>query len=236
MSTQDSLEEGLQCRPAHIVPLQEMFDIVIAQNELHAASEISETIAQHTMRRVQSDLPPSAGQHLSLEDLSISYFQMMRSKGSGFSGNELSTVNVMSTLLNLASCHAKLCFRNVADTGDALVSIMMTEETVAARFGISRLGFVPMLDGKENVTRLYGRSGPGADHSQDPGIIAHAPFGDQVFDMREDMPCEDDHTSISIETERDHVMDGLYDHLCRIIRDDAHSTVMVNNIDQDEDF
>ncbi|KAF9381002.1 hypothetical protein BGX21_002208 [Mortierella sp. AD011] len=84
-----------------------------------------------------------------------SYFQTMRKKGSGLDTNEMSSISVMSTLLKLAICNAKLCFRSIATRDDALISVMLVEETMAARFGTSCLGFVPLPDGKDNVIYLY---------------------------------------------------------------------------------
>ncbi|KAG0040134.1 Minichromosome maintenance domain-containing protein 2 [Podila clonocystis] len=81
------------------------------------------------------------------------YFQILRK---GLATNHLQSMATMSTLLRIAACHAKLSFRTVADIDDALVSIMMVEETMTARFGMSRLGFVPLPDGEENIVRLYG--------------------------------------------------------------------------------
>ncbi|KAF8935919.1 Minichromosome maintenance domain-containing protein 2 [Dissophora ornata] len=153
------------------------FDIVVLQDEMDGVSEVSQAIATHTIRRHMMDSAEYPSQRrvtladlsqfirlaskidvrlsLECEQLLRSYFEVMRSKGSGLEMKELSSISVMSTLLRLATCHAKLCFRPIATTDDALVSIMMVEETVAARFGVSRLGFVPLMDGKENITRLY---------------------------------------------------------------------------------
>ncbi|KAI7819226.1 hypothetical protein BC939DRAFT_460606 [Gamsiella multidivaricata] len=142
--------------PARGVPMIHAFDVVILQNEMDGTSKISESIAAHTIRCHSGDPTDMAGERLSLCDLSQyiqlaskvkvrlsmeceellnAYFRVMRGKGSGLDTNELSSISVMSTLLRLATCHAKLCFRSVAVTDDALISIMMMEETIAARFG-----------------------------------------------------------------------------------------------------
>ncbi|KAF9167952.1 hypothetical protein BGX20_011453 [Mortierella sp. AD010] len=152
------------------------FDIVISQNEMDGASDTSHAVSSHTLRRcmgVPSDL---VGETLSSVDFSTyayhasriqvrmsfeceqllkSYFQTMRKKGSGLDTNEMSSISVMSTLLKLAICNAKLCFRSIATRDDALISVMLVEETMAARFGTSCLGFVPLPDGKDNVIYLY---------------------------------------------------------------------------------
>ncbi|KAI1317396.1 Minichromosome maintenance domain-containing protein 2 [Mortierella claussenii] len=191
----------------HGIPMVDAFDIVVLQDEMEGVSEVSQKVARHITQQLADEFPVRASDHLYSEDLPQyikmaskiqvrlsseceqllrSYFQVLRVKGSGLDRNELSSISVMSTLLKLAACHAKLCFRSVAVTDDALVSIMMLEETLAARFSMSRihdslyggpnykeghffnphpllklldasqLGFVPLLDGKENVARLYG--------------------------------------------------------------------------------
>ncbi|KAG0255267.1 hypothetical protein BG011_005230, partial [Mortierella polycephala] len=127
---ENSPEGEINSKPAQVI-----------QNEMEGLSDASQKIAAHTMGRHMADHSGKLGNHLSCEELSQyiqlasamkvrmsfesedllkAYFQVMRKKGSGLDTNELSSVSVMSTLLNLAICHAKLCLRPVADTMDAL--------------------------------------------------------------------------------------------------------------------
>ncbi|KAF9352259.1 hypothetical protein BGX26_009892 [Mortierella sp. AD094] len=147
---------------------------------MDGASDISRAVSSHTLRRCTDDSTDFVGETLSSSDFSTvllsppdlrlskkmsfaceqllrSYFQAMRKKGSGLDTNEMSSMSVMSALLKLAICNAKLCFRSIATRDDALVSIMLVEETMATRFGTSCLGFVPLPDGKDNVICLYGQ-------------------------------------------------------------------------------
>ncbi|KAF9332084.1 Minichromosome maintenance domain-containing protein 2 [Podila minutissima] len=173
----DSFQEEQEMKgPANDVPMHELFDLVILQHETPGATEISKSIAMAVLEK--SLAPDSAsdliGQNLTRDDFSHyirmaskvrvrlstscyrllqEYFQILRK---GMATNHLQSVATMSTLLRIAACHAKLSFRTVADMDDALVSIIMVEETMAARFGMSRLGFVPLPDGEESIIRLYG--------------------------------------------------------------------------------
>ncbi|KAG0333885.1 hypothetical protein BG000_008802 [Podila horticola] len=129
------------------------------------------------------------------------YFQILRK---GLATNHLQSVATMSTLLRTAACHAKLSFHTVADVDDALVSIMMVEETMAARFGKSRLGFVPLPDGEENVVRLYG------NHAVVPTLET------EDHNEERDLPrmCPR-----LIEDERDEMLAKMRKHLLQVIRD-----------------
>ncbi|KAF9984762.1 hypothetical protein BGZ75_003692 [Mortierella antarctica] len=100
MSIDGALPGVANAKPAEAIPLVELFDIVIAQGESNATSDISQAIAAHTMHRHMSDDSDIVGTLLSRKEFS------------------------------------SLCFREVSDAGDALVSIMMVEETMAARFGM----------------------------------------------------------------------------------------------------
>ncbi|KAF9335813.1 Minichromosome maintenance domain-containing protein 2, partial [Linnemannia elongata] len=276
--------------PAHRVPLNEKFDIVVGQHELDAVSDVALSVAKHSLRRHMQDDEGDGGpsRQLSREDLSQyvqiastiqvrlstdceqllrAYFQVMRKKASGSDINSLSSLSTMSTLLNVASCHAKVCLRSVANRYDALVryapsfahrvspvqddhnphlitqssallltthSIMIMEETIAARFGTSCLGFAPLLDGKENVARLYARSEPidvmsvqGQDHT-----ASHVPVFDSCFEMDEDMDdfstvvtaaAVDTDVPMNLQETRDQVMEAMYAHLTRVISEYADS-------------
>ncbi|KAF9961777.1 hypothetical protein BGZ72_002016 [Mortierella alpina] len=240
-------------KPAEVAPLVELFDLVIAQGESSAASEISRAIAAHAMHRQMSDHSDRVGTLLSrmefssyirsasniqvrfsfeCEDLLKAYFQVMRKKGSALDTNEFSSVAVMSTLLNLATCHAKLCFREVSDASDALVSIMMVEETMAARFGASCLGFLPLPDGKSNISLLYG-----AHRSPDP--VSNTIYGQEDLTVpiahHQEDDCEANALlleaggSVDIEEARDRCMERMYAHLMQVIaeRSDAtHTTAL----------
>ncbi|OAQ35960.1 hypothetical protein K457DRAFT_1870113 [Linnemannia elongata AG-77] len=243
--------------PAHRVPLNEKFDIVVGQHELVAVSDVALSVVTHTLRRHMQDDEGDGGpsRQLSREDLTQyvqiastiqvrlstdceqllrAYFQVMRKKASGSDINSLSSLSTMSTLLNVASCHAKICLRSVANRYDALVSIMIMEETIAARFGTSCLGFAPLLDGKENVTRLYAQSEPidvmsvqGQDHT-----ASHVPVFDSSFEMDEDMDdfstvvtaaAVDTDVPMNLQETRDQVMEAMYAHLTRVISEYADS-------------
>ncbi|KAG0231114.1 hypothetical protein BGX31_005644 [Mortierella sp. GBA43] len=82
---------------------------------------------------------------------------------------------------------------------------MMVEETMAARFGTSRLGFVQLMDGEENVTRLYSHSHTvdllaSTDGFMVP-ILDHAEYGFEDEDL-----IADASVPLRIESERDHVI------------------------------
>ncbi|KAF9113604.1 Minichromosome maintenance domain-containing protein 2 [Mortierella sp. AM989] len=145
------------------------------------------------------------------EQLLRSYFHVMRRKGSGLNTNELSSISVMSTLLRLAICHAKLCFRPIATTDDALVSVMMMEETVAARFGTSCLGFVPLPDGKDNIACLYGQLLTNRSYiGQDSCMASASGFSEYELDLEIDMPSVgEEYVPISAEESRDLVMEKM---------------------------
>ncbi|KAG0215180.1 Minichromosome maintenance domain-containing protein 2 [Mortierella sp. NVP41] len=241
----ESGSEEFVAGPAHGIALNEKFDVVVAQHELDAASDVSLSVASYTLRRhMKDDLTNGLSQQLTREDFSQylriasaikvrlsgeceqllrAYFQVMRKKAFGSDVNTLSSLSTMSTLLNLATCHARVCLRSVANRYDALVSIMMMEETVAARFGTSCLGFVPLLDGKENVTRLYAHSGPSeAFPDQD---APHVPNNESNFEEDADMmgPIVAANTDVpmSLQDTRDQVMDTMYAHLTRVISEYA---------------
>ncbi|KAF9145780.1 hypothetical protein BGX30_006836 [Mortierella sp. GBA39] len=241
----DQLDKKAQ---AHITP--------VGQHELDAVSEVALAVAAHTLRRYMQDDEGEDGpsKQLSREDLSQylhvastievrlsteckqllrAYFQVMRKKASGSDINRLSSLSTMSTLLNVACCHAKVCLRSVANRCDALVSIMMMEETMAARWGTSCLGFVPLLDGKENVTRLYAQSelidilsiqGQGHDFA-----APHVPVFLSSFETTVDMDypssvvAADADVPVSVQETRDQVMDAMYMHLTRVISEYADS-------------
>ncbi|KAG9070370.1 Minichromosome maintenance domain-containing protein 2 [Linnemannia hyalina] len=239
---------------AHKVPLNEKFDIIVGQHELDAVSDVALAVAAHTLRRYMQDDEGGDGpsKQLSREDLSQylhvastievrlsteceqllrAYFQVMRKKASGSHINRLSSLSTMSTLLNVACCHAKVCLRSGANRYDALVSIMMMEETIAARWGTSCLGFVPLLDGKENVTRLYAQSEPidilsiqGQAHDL---AATRVPVFLSSFEMDVDMTdpssvmATDADVPVSLQETRDQVMDAMYAHLTRVISEYA---------------
>ncbi|KAI8600772.1 hypothetical protein EDD21DRAFT_444259 [Dissophora ornata] len=221
------------------VPMIDAFDIVVLQDEMDGVSEVSQAIATHTIRRHMMDSAEYPSQRrvtladlsqfirlaskidvrlsLECEQLLRSYFEVMRSKGSGLEMKELSSISVMSTLLRLATCHAKLCFRPIATTDDALVSIMMVEETVAARFGVSRLGFVPLMDGKENITRLY--SQPAFPEFIVDHDFSRVPMTDtNEYGLDLDV---DTNVPISVQEGRDLMMERMYTHLARVISENA---------------
>ncbi|KAF9309826.1 hypothetical protein BG003_009234 [Podila horticola] len=132
------------------------------------------------------------------------YFQILRK---GLATNHLQSVATMSTLLRIAACHAKLTFHTVADVDDALVSRgypLMTPLFIPMSTGKSRLGFVPLPDGEENVVRLYG------NHAVVPTL--------ETEDRNEerDLPrmCPR-----SIEDERDEMLAKMRKHLLQVIRD-----------------
>ncbi|KAF9166982.1 hypothetical protein DFQ26_006246 [Actinomortierella ambigua] len=105
---------------------------------------------------------------------------------------------------------SSLCLRPTSNMEDALVSIMMMEETAAARYGISRLGFIPLSEGEENLTRLYRVSEQwhnfynGEDQSV-PDI--HDP--DQEFFAS--------NTVYSLVAQRDRLLARMHHHLLRVI-------------------
>ncbi|KAF9291566.1 Minichromosome maintenance domain-containing protein 2 [Mortierella alpina] len=220
----------MNTKPAEPAPLVELFDLVIAQAESNAASDISQAIATHTMRRHMSDHSDKPGALLSrmafssyirsasnihCEDLLKAYFQVMRKKGSALDTNEFSSVAVMSTLLNLAACHAKLCFREVSEAGDALVSIMMVEETMAARF-----------DGKENIGLLYGAhwSPDSVFHTvQGQEELTVPVVGLQEYDCDVNEPLPDAGGSVNIEEARDRCMERMYAHLMQVIAERSNA-------------
>ncbi|CAO3567595.1 unnamed protein product [Mortierella alpina] len=253
MSIDGALPGEANTKPAEAAPLVELFDLVIAQGESNDASDISRAIATHTMSRHMSKHSDRVGTLLSrlefssyirsasnvqvrssfeCEDLLRAYFQVMRKKGSALDTNEFSSVAVMSTLLNLAACHAKLCFREISDAGDALVSIMMVEETMAARFGTSCLGFLPLPDGKDNIGLLYGAH-------WSPDSISRTFYGQeeltvpvaglQAHDFDVNAELQDAGGAANIEETRDRCMERMYAHLMQVIveRSDAtHTTAL----------
>ncbi|KAL1920206.1 uncharacterized protein VTP21DRAFT_1352 [Calcarisporiella thermophila] len=66
-----------------------------------------------------------------------------------------SSFTIMKTLLQIAEAHAKLCLRSVATIEDALVSILVVEESLAAKQGSSVLGFSSLPNDQENFIKLY---------------------------------------------------------------------------------
>lgn len=50
-----------------------------------------------------------------------------------------------------------MCLRSVGSIDDALVSILVIEETLVAKYGPSAsvLGFAPLSDDQENIHKLY---------------------------------------------------------------------------------
>ncbi|KAF9133491.1 hypothetical protein BGW39_009681 [Mortierella sp. 14UC] len=253
----DSRSEDIRDGPAHGVALNEKFDIVVGQYELDAASDVSLAVASHTLRRHMQDDEGYDGpstqlsreafsQYLHIastiqvrlsaecEHLLRTYFQVMRKKGSGPEINTLSSTSTMSTLLNVATCHAKICLRAVANRYDALVSIMMMEETIAARFGTSCLGFVPLLDGKENAVRIYAQPKDDALSVLEQDGPPHTPVFESSFDADMDMEgatsaatmAADTAVPLSLQDTRDQVMDTMYAHLTRVISEYADSVDM----------
>ncbi|CAG8527718.1 11496_t:CDS:10, partial [Cetraspora pellucida] len=90
------------------------------------------------------------------KDLIRKYFLMCR-RLKGASQGFASSTALLETLLRLASCHSKLCLKTVGSVDDALVSILVVEETLVSKYGSSAsvLGFVPLLDDQENLHKLY---------------------------------------------------------------------------------
>ncbi|KAF0392136.1 mcm domain-containing protein 2 [Gigaspora margarita] len=90
------------------------------------------------------------------KDLLRKYFLMCR-RLKGASQGFASSTALLETLLRLACCHSKLCLRNVGSVDDALVSILVVEETLVSKYGSSAsiLGFVSLLDDQENLHKLY---------------------------------------------------------------------------------
>ncbi|KAF9362519.1 hypothetical protein BGX34_005994 [Mortierella sp. NVP85] len=119
------------------------------------------------------------------EELLRSYFRVMRTKGSQLDTNELSSVSTMSTLLKLATCHAK-----ATTTDDALVSIMMVEESMAARF-------------VDLVTPASGSMVPTIDHNE--------------YRIDTEASMMDAKVPFSVEDERDCTMKRMHAHLMRVI-------------------
>ncbi|KAG0374232.1 hypothetical protein BGX24_010662 [Mortierella sp. AD032] len=118
---------------------------------------------------------------------------------------------------------SQICLRSTANIRDALVSIMMMEETIAARFGTSCLGFAPLLDGKENVTRLYTESEPN-DVLSDQHDLLRVPVLESNFGLGVDVDKEgaanrvaDTDVPMSLQDTRDQVMDIMHTHLIRVI-------------------
>ena|ERR1051325_4288305 len=60
-------------------------------------------------------------------------------------------------LPNILKRHVKLCLRSVGSVDDALISILVIEETLVAKYGSSAsvLGFTPLPDDQENIHKLY---------------------------------------------------------------------------------
>ncbi|KAG0327513.1 hypothetical protein BGZ99_007471 [Dissophora globulifera] len=222
--TAEYANEDFMTGPARDVVMIDAFDIVVLQNEMDGASEVSHKIAAQTIRRCVADPCLNVGHRLPTEDLRQyvglasrinvrlsaeceqllkSYFQVMRTKGSGLDTNELSSI--------------ALCLRSAGTVEDALVSIMMVEETMAARFGTSRLGFAPLLDGKENITRLYSPS----------AILDPMPSQGRVdvptleHDLDCCMPVIGANVPITVEEERDHILRGMHEHLIRVIQENT---------------
>ncbi|KAF9153231.1 hypothetical protein BG015_003832 [Linnemannia schmuckeri] len=199
--------------PAHRVPLNEQvkFDIVVGQQELDAASDVALSVAAHTLR------------------------QHMKDGGEGGSGpsKQLSREDLSQYLHIASSIQVRFaCDRLPTDTTRSSGVIMMMEETIAARFGTSCLGFVPLLDGKENVTRLYAQSEQ-SDILLDQGQSHAAPHV-PVFESNSDMEMDIDDPSAaavlantdvptSLQEARDQVMDAMYVHLTRVISEYAYS-------------
>ncbi|KAK3822570.1 MAG: hypothetical protein J3R72DRAFT_497163 [Linnemannia gamsii] len=257
----DPGSEGTRTGPAHGVALSEKFDIVVGQYELEATSDVSLAVASHTLRRCMQDgtdecdglstqlsrekfsqyllIASTIQVRLSTEckHLLRAYFQVMRKKGSGPEINTFSSLSTMSTLLNVATCHAKICLRSTANIRDALVSIMMMEETIAARFGTSCLGFAPLLDGKENVTRLYAESEPNDVLSDQDGLL-RVPVLESNFGLGVDVDKEgatnrvaDTDVPMSLQDTRDQVMDIMHTHLIRVISEYADGVDMEADMD-----
>ncbi|RIA98996.1 hypothetical protein C1645_556896 [Glomus cerebriforme] len=90
------------------------------------------------------------------KDILRKYFLVCR-KLKGASQGFASSTALLESLLRIASCHAKLCLRSVGSIDDALVSILVIEETLVAKYGSSAsvLGFVPLSDDQENIHKLY---------------------------------------------------------------------------------
>ncbi|KAF9573688.1 hypothetical protein EC968_008204 [Mortierella alpina] len=172
-------------KPAEAAPLVELFDLVIAQGESNAASDVSQAIAAHTMRRHMLDHSDRVGTLLSRMEFT------------------------------------SLCLREVSDAGDALVSIMMVEETMAARF-----------DGKDNISLLYGdRWSPdtGSDTIYDQEELTVPAASLQERDRDVNALVSNTGDSASTEEARDRCMERMYAHLMQVIKersDDTHTTTL----------
>ncbi|KAF9434127.1 hypothetical protein BGZ76_008514 [Entomortierella beljakovae] len=170
-----------------------------------------------------------------------SYFQVMRKKGTTLDTNEISSISMMSTLLKLAESHAKICLRSVATTEDALVRFaavyflnklpMLFKNTAQAEInskfeitGISRLGFTPLSNGKENSACLYGESSAYYhDTSQSrASVVPYFEHSEYELGFKSYL-AETDKASVPINVEegRDLVMERMYEHLLRVITENA---------------
>ncbi|KAF9937428.1 hypothetical protein BGZ65_001498 [Modicella reniformis] len=127
------------------------------------------------------------------EDLLQSYFQAIREERSRLYKEQVSSVSIMSTLLKLATSHAK------AST--------------------SHLGFVPLADGAENMTRLYGPS-----HIQelivpaDDSVVPGFDFNEYGFETK--AIVVDNEVPSTMEEERDNAMKRMHAHLIKINTND----------------
>ncbi|RGB38548.1 hypothetical protein C1646_755610 [Rhizophagus diaphanus] len=161
-------------------PIIDTFDLVIHLNE-SIDSETSELLVDHLLEQATVSLEEKNHKEklstlafeefkqfiavasntevkLSTEckDILRKYFLTCR-KLKGASQGFASSTSLLESLLRLACCHAKLCLRSVGSVDDALVSILVIEETLVAKYGSSAsvLGFVPLPDDQENIHKLY---------------------------------------------------------------------------------
>ncbi|CAG8556836.1 14919_t:CDS:2 [Racocetra fulgida] len=106
----------------------------------------------------------------------------------------------------------ELCLRSVGSVDDALVSILVVEETLVSKYGSSAsvLGFVPLLDDQENLHKLY--------------ACQNSTFGEPVSNnISNNVDNQQDTTEFfsylcHVSKQDDEKMTRFYQHLVRVLK------------------
>ncbi|KAJ3038015.1 Minichromosome maintenance domain-containing protein 2 [Rhizophlyctis rosea] len=89
------------------------------------------------------------------------YFAALRRLVGSISLGHESMFATMETLIRIATSHAKLCLRDKALVDDALISVMLVEESMSLAYNVSILGFKSLPQDQENLQVLYGQPAVG---------------------------------------------------------------------------
>ncbi|KAI9343515.1 hypothetical protein BDR26DRAFT_858230 [Obelidium mucronatum] len=111
----------------------------------------------HIVSDIQVMIPQECSEFLQ------SYFSLIRKNfGSTVGGLKCDSMFVtMESLVRVAMAHARICLRDEVLLDDALVSIMLVEESLLFVTGLSVLGFASLPEDQESIWSLCGDSQSG---------------------------------------------------------------------------